>query len=86
MLLEALEKSIWPSLRNKVRKEVTRIFCDKDRGGIGHSSSWICVKCCYKWKEIIHCNKGCVQSNVTLCLGGGGPTQGSTKMFDNAPT
>ena len=33
----------------------------------------IFVKCCYKWKEIIHCNKGCVQSNVTLCLGGGGP-------------
>ena len=44
MLLEALEKSIWPSLRNTVRKEVTRIFCDgeeEDRAGIGHSSSWM---------------------------------------------
>ena len=44
ILLEALEKSIWPSLRNTVRKEVTRIFCDgeeEDRGGIGHSSSWM---------------------------------------------
>ena len=46
ILLEALEKSIWPCLRNTVRREVTRIFCDTDRGGgggIGHSSSLIII-------------------------------------------
>ena len=31
ILFEALEKSIWPSLRNTARTEVIRIFCDEDR-------------------------------------------------------
>ena len=37
ILLEALEKSVWPSLRNTARTEV---FCDRG-AGIGHSSSLI---------------------------------------------
>ena len=40
ILLEALDKSIWPCLRNTVRKEVIRVFVTEDRG-IGHFSSWI---------------------------------------------
>ena len=42
ILFEALEKSIWPCLRNTARTEVTLIFVteEEDRGGgIGHSSS-----------------------------------------------